>query len=66
MKNKLFCLLWLSLFSVASHAQEYKSWFKTIAPLGSEFTDRSTVLANLELDKPAKKSKVNIKAFKEY
>ncbi|MDP3930491.1 MAG: M48 family metallopeptidase [Bacteroidota bacterium] len=65
MKNKLFCLLWLSLFSAASHAQEYKSWFKTIAPLGSEFTDRSTVLANLELDKPAKKSKVNIKAFKE-
>lgn len=65
MKNRILYVVWLSLFSATTYAQEYKSWFKTIAPLGSEFTDRKTVLANLELDKPAKKSKVNIKAFKE-
>ena len=65
MKNRIFCFLWLIFLSVTSQAQEYKSWFKTIAPLGSEFTDRKNLLADLELDKPAKKSKVNIKAFKE-
>ena len=65
MKNKFLCIFWLSLCSANLQAQEYKSWFKTIAPLGSEFTDRKSVLANMELDKPAKRSKVDIKAFKE-
>lgn len=59
-KSIIFCLI-----SLSAVAQEHKDWFRTIYPLGSEFTNRKGILNDLDLGSPLKKSKVKIKDFKE-
>ncbi|MCG9880353.1 MAG: M48 family metalloprotease [Bacteroidia bacterium] len=65
MKTNLFSSIFLCLLSLTTFAQEHKDWFRTIYPLGTEFTNRKGILNDLDLGSPLKKSKVKIKDFKE-